>query len=187
MELNSTTFVNGSVPRDLLKYQKLTAFFRGEISRNPDNIIVIVPPHLKGIRFKEYEGKLNILVVPGQTAHEFHLSALFTVLGFLEEVLSTSKNALIIVQAAVLAPAIAILLDTIKERFPALESVRFFDLGRVLDAANPSILEKWPSTKFYSKTEDFLNLKNIVDCDPERKIAVSGTYFCSREKNNGDC
>ena len=109
-----------------------------------DRVVCVVPAHLDGLQLKMSDLPHESLVISRTHVHEGWLATLRTVARPLLERMWRGENLMAIAQAGVFATILALFLVQAKRRL-GLDGVRldFFDLGQVVDVANPDDTGTW--------------------------------------------
>jgi hypothetical protein len=100
-----------------------------------DLVVFIVPDHLKTIGMVDFEGDETHIIVPSRTIHELWPVTLAYVAGEFAKLLSESQRVTVFVQATTISFPISLLIMHLVRRKAA--RVRLYDLGQVLDLAEP--------------------------------------------------
>jgi hypothetical protein len=100
-----------------------------------DLVVFIVPDHLKTIGMVDFEGDESHIIVPSRTIHELWPVTLAYVAGEFAKVVSEYQRVTVFVQAGAISLPISLLIMHLVRRKAA--KVRLYDLGQVLDLAEP--------------------------------------------------
>ena len=160
--LNSCQIGDGKATRSLITEKRLEEFFTKYIA-DTDACLFVVPPHLKNIGFVHYKGDVHKFLVPPTRINETWKSVAATLLGYLLRMVKKYQSITILAQGASVASLLSLLIADMQIDLPAGTKIRFFDLGRVLDVANPEALQKqfW-ATKFQ---DDYIAEGKKVFCN----------------------
>lgn len=103
-----------------------------------EKIIFVVPPHLRGIRLADAGIPQEVIFVSGTLVHESWAASLYVTTRHILEQLDKSDAIMVLTQSAVFSAVLGLFLKEAKNAFSLLSKrIYFFDLGQVLDIANP--------------------------------------------------
>jgi len=136
------SFCDGSFPKrglatGLLR-ESLQAF-----AAAADRVILVVPPHLRGIRIAGVRLPHEHFLLSGSMVHESWAATLFFTVGRILQRIATGDRVLVITQSAVFSALLGLCLQAAKDAVVPDGRVSFFDLGQVTDIANPPAAGSW--------------------------------------------
>lgn len=108
-----------------------------------DRIVFVVPPHLNGVQLDGAACPQETLVISGKRVHELWAATLYGVTRHILAAFDRADTVLVITQSAVFAAALGLYLKAAKDDLMASKRLFFFDLGQVLDIANPNTGGVW--------------------------------------------
>jgi hypothetical protein len=141
---------DGAEAKKLLDYRELKIFAKRFINDAPA-VLFVVPPHLKDIVVPGMIGQVYKMVIPRKFAHETWRITLPVFISLVKQIVNKHGKLSILAQSAVLAPILGLSLTRIFNDKDGDLSVRFFDLGRVLDVASPETTAWQPWFKPYAE------------------------------------
>ena len=120
--------------------------FRNQLFQFAERFIVpsqacvfVVPPHLAGIECKVFEGEQYTFVVPPQRLNETWRAVAATLIGYLLAIKERHESITIVGQGASVVSMLGLLMGLLKIFEDT--TIRYFDLGLVLDLAAPAKLD----------------------------------------------
>lgn len=142
-KLDPIVFEDGASPRRMLIDGEL-ARFMDEHVHAANACLVVGPDHLRRIAMPGFRGTLQFVATPRAYIHEEWRAVLPVMLGAIADLQARHGRVTVLAQGANFATMLAFGVD-IALPPPARSDVSFFDLGRVLDIADPEISGRWPS------------------------------------------
>ncbi|MGH8553133.1 MAG: hypothetical protein ACRERS_07545, partial [Methylococcales bacterium] len=130
------TIVDGAAAKKIVYDGKLEIFAE-KIKSNSDTVVFIVPPHLRSIELRNWQGKTLRILVPAKYIHELWTIVLPYLASVISGLIATGLRITILSQAAVMSVPIGFLVKQLNEMLPehAQRRVQYYDLGQVLDLA----------------------------------------------------
>ena len=141
---------DGSEAKKMLDDGELKIFAERFVSNVPA-VLFVVPPHLKDIVVPGMTGSVYKMVIPRKYAHETWRITLPVFISVVQRLMAKHGKLSILTQSGVLAPILGLSLPQIFENSEGDLSVRFFELGRVLDIASPETTSWQPWFKPYAE------------------------------------
>lgn len=114
-----------------------------EFSRGIDQIVFVVPPHLRGIELSVSDAPHTHLYISGSQVHETWPPSLYSTAGPILQRLAEGQRVLVLTQSAVFSALLGLLLAEMKHAMASPGQLLFLDLGQVLDIAVPSAGGPW--------------------------------------------
>ena len=109
-----------------------------------DCVIFVVPPHLHDIRLSQSSLPQEVLCVSGTIVHQSWIATLYAVSLPILRRLAGGDNLLVFTQSGVFSALLGLFLADAKTTLgPRAGRLSFFDLGQVLDVANPVVSGPW--------------------------------------------
>ncbi len=131
------TVADGSAAKLLFWNAELEEFFQ-RVAELSDVVVFVVPPHLRRITIRGWSGDQVRLVIPGEQVESQWPAVLPVLAGAVSRILDRYQRVTVIVQASLMSATLSMLLELMRPQHPG-NTLRYFDLGQVLDvAAYPS-------------------------------------------------
>ncbi len=127
---------DGSEAKKLIDDRELK-LFAAKFINDASAVLFVVPPHLKDIVVPGIKGRVYKMIIPRKFAHETWRVTLPVFISVVQRLVGIHDKLTILTQSAVLAPILGLILPQIFGDTEGNLSIRFFDLGRVLDVASP--------------------------------------------------
>lgn len=139
-------FDDGCLPKTSLMSGELTRILAWACESS-DQVIFVVPPHLKAVRLAQCTLPQRTVIVPGATVHESWVPCLYETSGHILHEVSAGRRVLVLAQCAVFSALLGAFLAHAKRVLsPGRGVLRFLDLGQALDAATPDSGGLWLRT-----------------------------------------
>jgi hypothetical protein len=136
------SFCDGSFPKHGLKTGLLHECLHS-FAAEADLVIFVIPPHLKGIRIAGTNVPHEHMFISGSMVHESWIASLYFTVGQILQRVAVNGRVLVITQSAVFSALLGLFLQSAKNAVVPRGTIYFFDLGQVIDIANPLAGGHW--------------------------------------------
>jgi|GEM_PF-3170713 len=148
-KLAPITLGDGSEAKSLIDNREINIFAEKYIF-DADAVLFVVPPHLRHITLKGLNSSVYRMIIPGSFAHETWRISLPIFHALIQKILAKHERVTVLTQSAVLAPVLGLSMQEIQCNESNDSIIHFFDLGRVLDVADPEVVMKQGWYKQYA-------------------------------------
>lgn len=136
-------FHDGAFPKKGLDSGLLKSMIEESV-RSTESIVFVVPPHLRKITLEGFHDRQTTLIISGSSVHEYWAAYLYSCAMAILKSLQEFEKTTVFVQAGVFSALLGIFLADAKKKM-GLDTAKldYFDLGQVLDIANPDESGPW--------------------------------------------
>jgi hypothetical protein len=124
---------DGSAPKQLFWNDRLDVLCSAIVDAS-DAVVFIVPPHLRRLAIRGWEGPLFRIVIPGTHVEHLWPAVVPFVIGAVDETAERYRRTTVITQSSLMSAVISVALELATARRDG-RSLRYVDMGQVLDVA----------------------------------------------------